>query len=115
MGSPRMGGFDVKQFLSFIQADGYEPLTVEAQVYQFSDPAVADEVAAKVTTDANSAKILGNVLKGDAFRPGQLFQLSDELNINQTDDKELFINTIMAASEDHAMGLFGQGYWADHW
>lgn len=113
--SPRMGGFDVKQFLSFIQADGYEPLTVEAQVYQFSDPAVADEVAAKVTTDANSAKILGNVLKGGAFRPGQLFQLSDELNINQTDDKELFINTIMAASEDHAMGLFGQGYWADHW
>lgn len=112
---PRMGGFDVKQFLSFIQADGYEPLTVEAQVYQFSDPAEAALVAAKVTTDANSADVLGNVLKGGAFRPGQLFELSDQLNINRTEDNALFINTIMAAAEDHAMGLFGQGYWGDHW
>lgn len=112
---PRMGGFDVKQFLSFVQADGYEPLTVEAQVYIFSDPAKAEKVAKEVATDAKSAEILGNVLKGGPFRPGQLFELSDQLNINRTDDNELFVNTIMAAAEDHAMGVFGQGYWADHW
>jgi hypothetical protein len=112
---PRLGGFDVKQFLSFIQADGYEPLTVEAQVYVFNDPTVADEVAKNVTTDASSAEILGNVLKGGAFRPGQLFELSDQLNINRTEDSALFINTILAASEDHSMAVFGQGYWADHW
>jgi len=112
---PRMGGFDVKQFLSFIQADGYEPLTVEAQVYVFNDPAKADEVAEKVTTDANSAEVLGNVLKGGAFRPGQLFELADQLNINRTKDNAMFVNTILAASDDHAMGVYGQGYWADHW
>jgi len=113
--APRMGAFDVKQFLSFIQADGYEPLTVEAQVYVYDDPAKADEVAKKVTTDASSAVILGNVLKGGAFRPGQLFELSDQLNINRTDDDSLFVNSILAEAEDHAMALFGQGYWADHW
>ncbi|VEU35779.1 unnamed protein product [Pseudo-nitzschia multistriata] len=112
---PRMGGFDVKQFLSFIQADGYEPLTVEAQVYVFSDHEKADEIAREVTVDAKSAKVLGEILKGGQFRPGQLFQLADQLNINRIDDDKLFLNTIMAASEDHAMALFGQGYWADHW
>merc|ERR1712238_265784 len=80
--APRMGAFDIKQFLSFIQADGYEPLTVEAQVFVYHDHAKADEVAKKVTKDAGSAVILGNILKGGTFRPGQLFSLSDQLNIN---------------------------------
>mmetsp|Transcript_43 Transcript_43/g.76 ORF Transcript_43/g.76 Transcript_43/m.76 type:complete len:1214 (+) Transcript_43:304-3945(+) len=111
---PRLGGFDIKQFLSFIQADGYEPLTVEAQIYIFSDHEKAAEVAKEVTTDATSAKTLGDILKGGQFRPGQLFALSDQLGINRVDDKK-FINTILAAAEDHAMALFGQGYWADHW
>lgn len=113
--SPRMGSFDVKQFLSFIQADGYEPLTVEAQVYVYEDPAKADEVAKKVTTDSNSAVILGNVLKGGTFRPGQLFDLADQLNINRTDDDSFYVNTILADAEDHAMAVYGSGYWADHW
>lgn len=30
--TPRMGSFVIRQFLSYIQADGYEPLTVEAVV-----------------------------------------------------------------------------------
>jgi len=112
---PRMGGFDVKEFLSFIQADGYEPLTVEAQVYIFHDPDEAEKTAKEVTTDARSAKILGEILKGGgAFRPGQLFQLSDQLGINHIDDAA-FVNTILAASEDHSMAQYGQGYWADHW
>jgi hypothetical protein len=112
---PRLAGFDIKQFLSFIQADGYEPLTVEAQVYVFNDPDIAEQIAKEVTTDSNSAKILGDVLKGGMFRPGQLFLLSDQLKINRTDDDAAFVNTILAASEDHSMAIFGEGYWADHW
>ena len=33
--TPRMGSFVIRQFLSYIQADGYEPLTVEAVVSSF--------------------------------------------------------------------------------
>lgn len=53
---PRMGSFDVQQFLSFIQADGYEPLTVEAVIYVYNDAKKAAEAAAKVTEDAESAE-----------------------------------------------------------
>jgi hypothetical protein len=110
-----MGAFDVKMFLSYIQADGYEPLTVQAVVYIFSDFDKADEIAKEVTTDANSAKILGEVLKGGAFRPGQLFALCEKLEINRTKDNDAFIQPIIANAEDRAMAVYGSGYWADHW
>jgi len=112
---PRLGGFDVKQFLSFIQADGYEPLTVEAVVFIFADELEARKVAAQVTTDDDSAQVLGDILSGGPFRPGQLFTLCDQLNINRTKDNDEFIQPIMAAAEDRAMAQFGTGYWADHW
>ena len=51
-----MGAFDVKMFLSYIQADGYEPLTVEAVAYMFEDKDLVKNLAAKLTKDANSAK-----------------------------------------------------------
>lgn len=111
---PRMGSFDIQMFLSFIQADGYEPLTVEAVVYRFKDFKKAEEITSKVTSDAKSAEVLLNVVKGGPFRPGQLFELCDQLEINISVSKEEFINTLLAESEDRAMAQFGQGYWADH-
>lgn len=112
---PRMGAFDIKMFLSYIQADGYEPLTVEAVVYRFEDSDKAVDVAKKVTNDAQSAKSLADILNGGPFRPGQLFVLAEELGINMGVSKDVFINTIVAQAEDRAMAVFGQGYWADHW
>lgn len=53
--SPRIGSFDVQEFLSFIQADGYEPLTVEAVVYLMHDESAAAKVSAEMTADAKSA------------------------------------------------------------
>eukprot|EP00339_Tiarina_fusa_P025335 CAMPEP_0117045698 /NCGR_PEP_ID=MMETSP0472-20121206/31617_1 /TAXON_ID=693140 ORGANISM="Tiarina fusus, Strain LIS" /NCGR_SAMPLE_ID=MMETSP0472 /ASSEMBLY_ACC=CAM_ASM_000603 /LENGTH=1223 /DNA_ID=CAMNT_0004757805 /DNA_START=135 /DNA_END=3806 /DNA_ORIENTATION=+ len=112
---PRLGSFNIKMFLSYIQADGYEPMTVEAVVYVIDDPDKAMEIAEQVTTDANSADILGKVLNGGPFRPGQLFALCEQLNINRTLDNDEFIQPIIAEAEDRAMAVFGQGYWADHW
>jgi len=112
---PRMGGFDVKQFLSYIQADGYEPLTVEAMAYLIEDPEVAQEVADKVCADERSNNILTAVLSGGAFRPGQLFALNDQLDIALKVDNDRFINEVMAAANATEMALYGSGYWADHW
>lgn len=114
---PRMGSFDIQMFLSYIQADGYEPLTVEAVVYRFSDPDIAKKIAMEVTADAESGKVLGEVLIGGPFRPGQLFELCDQLSIKRNPkytDAE-FLNMILEETEDRAMGVYGQGYWGDHW
>jgi hypothetical protein len=112
---PRMGSFNIQMFLSFIQADGYEPLTVEAVVYRFDDPQIAIDVAQAVTADAKSAEVLGNVLNGGPFRPGQIFSLCELLNINLSKTNEEVINLIVEKAEDRAMAVYGQGYWADHW
>mmetsp|Transcript_17204 Transcript_17204/g.39751 ORF Transcript_17204/g.39751 Transcript_17204/m.39751 type:complete len:1215 (-) Transcript_17204:108-3752(-) len=112
---PRMGSFDVKYFLSFIQADGYEPLTVEAPVYMYDDEAEADRVARLVTKDQNSANLMGGVLKGGTFRPGQLFDIADEIGVNRIDDDSLFMHTIIKSAIDRPMATFGEGYWGDHW
>lgn len=112
---PRLASFDVQMFLSYIQADGYEPLTVEAVIFLIEDKVKAKKVADHVTADAKSAKILTEVLVGGPFRPGQLFQLTEQLNIKIGVSNDEFINTVLAAAEDRAMGVFGQGYWGDHW
>ena len=58
---------------------------------------------------------LSNILMGGPFRPGQLFQLVDDLHINVTVSNEEFINTILAKAIDRPMAVYGSGYWADHW
>lgn len=112
---PRMASFDVQMFLSFIQADGYEPLTVEAVVYRYENADDAIEIAKRVTSDAKSAEVLGHVLNGGPFRPGQIFLLCDQLNISLSMKNEDVINTILEKAEDRAMAVYGQGYWGDHW
>jgi len=113
---PKVGAFDVKMFLSYIQADGYEPLTVEAVVYMFDDEDLVAEIAKRHTVDGDdSAKVLSDVLLGGPFRPGQLFKLIDDLNINVTSSNEDFVNDVVGKATDRAMGVYGTGYWADHW
>ena len=58
---------------------------------------------------------LTKVLTGGPFRPGQLFDLCDLLNITVSVSNEEFVNILVAGADDYAMAQYGQGYWADHW
>jgi len=113
--NPRIGAFDVKMFLSYIQADGYEPLTVEAVVYMFRDLDTIPAIATSVTADLQSSRVLEAILKGGPFRPGQLFDLVEQLGIHINVPKQDFLDTVVAAAESLPMAVYGQGYWADHW
>ncbi len=110
--TPRMGSFVIRQFLSFIQADGYEPLTVEAVAYMVEDHAQAARVAATIAADYNSSAIIGNILGGGIFRPGQLFALFEQIGVDLAVPKMQAIDEIMAISTETPMAVFGQGYWA---
>ena len=113
--SPRIGAFVVKQFLSFIQADGYEPLTVEAVAYLVNDSAKAARVAAIITKDDTSAKIVGDIIGGGTFRPGQLFTLFEQIGVSLSVSNQEAIDQIMAIAHETPMAVYGSGYWADHW
>ena len=110
--TPRMGSFVIRQFLSFIQADGYEPLTVEAVAYLVEDQAQAARVAATIAADYNSSAVIGNILGGGIFRPGQLFALFEQIGVKLAVPKMQAIDEILAISTETPMATFGQGYWA---
>ena len=110
--TPRMGSFVIRQFLSFIQADGYEPLTVEAVAYLVEDHAQAARVAATIAADYNSSAVIGNILGGGIFRPGQLFALFEQIGVKLAVPKMQAIDEILAISTETPMATFGQGYWA---
>jgi len=113
--SPRIGSFVVKQFLSFIQADGYEPLTVEAVAYLVEDPNQAARVASTITADSKSASIIQAIIGGGIFRPGQLFTLFEQIGVDLSVSKQRAIDELMAISTETPMAVYGSGYWADHW
>mmetsp|Transcript_27642 Transcript_27642/g.39532 ORF Transcript_27642/g.39532 Transcript_27642/m.39532 type:complete len:1235 (+) Transcript_27642:139-3843(+) len=114
---PRMASFDIRMFLSFIQADGYEPLTVEAVVFIIQDEATAQKVADATVSDPKSNEVLVNVLLGGPFRPGQMFDLLERLNImaNLDVEREEFLNILLSHCTSTPMAVFGTGYWGDHW
>lgn len=113
--NPRVGAFNIKMFLSYIQADGYEPLTVEAVVYMITNTNEIAAISSTLTEDEQSGKVLEAVLGGGPFRPGQLFKLVDQLNIKLKVDRDTFLDTVVGIAENIPMATFGQGYWADHW
>ena len=110
--TPRMGSFVIRQFLSFIQADGYEPLTVEAVAYLVEDHAQAARVAATIAAEYNSSAGLGHIWGGGLFRPGQLFALFEQIGVKLAVPKMQAIDEILAISTETPMATFGQGYWA---
>ena len=62
-----------------------------------------------------SAEVVGNIIGGGIFRPGQLFTLFEQLNVNLTVSNQRAIDEIMAISTETPMAVYGSGYWADHW
>lgn len=119
MFNPRMGAFDVRQFLSFIQADSYEPLTVEANTFKIESG--AEELATWAVGEGDGYKgpreALKDIFTGGSLRPGQLFQLMEdqEIKLKPGVSKQQFIDKFASQSSMAYSATFGDGFWADHW
>lgn len=94
---PEIGAFNLDQFVSLIQADGYNPLSIEGLKFHYQG-----------TTDGYS-KSLASLLE-KPFTPGMLATLLDH---EQTFD-ETFMKRILASSVVTVEANYGEGYWEDH-
>ncbi len=101
--APYTGGTTVKLFYSLIQADGYNPLSIEKITYSISDEKIA-ELEADINKSQNAGKIL-DTIKNKHFTPGKLAMVCED---------ELFERIIDSCDED-VNASFGEGYWTDHW
>ena len=84
--TPEVGKQNIRTFFELIQIDGYNPLSVDKQVFSY---------------------------QGRTFTPGELYQeLSESLPENEVDSR---FEAILAQSEEQIRAHFGEGYWCDHW
>ena len=117
--NPRIGSFNIRMFLSFIQADAYNPMTVEAVVFTIDNPKVCDRIAERSVGRADGHRAqreaLSGILQSGPFRPGQLFELMAHQNIELIVSPQDFIDMVTSASESSPMAVYKTGYWADHW
>lgn len=109
----------MKTFLSFIQADGYEPLEIQANVFTIDDLEVCKDIGSRAVGEADGNRAqreaLTGILNSGPFRPGQLFSLLEKQNINLIISRQEFIDMVAAAAEIAPMAVFRSGFWADHW
>ena len=117
--NPRIGAFNVKMFLSFIQPDGYEPLSVESVSFSIKNQDMCDDISVESVGHADGHRAQREALSGmlcsGPFRPGQLFRLIEEQNIFLIISRQEFIDKVAASAVSTPMAVYQTGFWADHW
>lgn len=94
---PEVGTTTIAQFASLLQADGYNPLSIEGIMFTFKGDVKAYPAA------------IQDVLKQE-FTPGQIANLAGQLNLPVMDT----VTKIIKESKYHFKATFGEGYWGDH-
>ena len=99
---PRIGSYNVRQFISYLQADGYNPLTVEAPSFTIRDLETCSQIARAAVGGADGHRAqretLTGILNAGPFRPGQLFQLMEDLHITLIISKQSFVDLVVAVA-----------------
>ncbi len=114
---PQVGDFNVHMFLSFVQADGYNPLTVASTNFVLT----ADDAAALVPNfgippDQTQSGVKMIALLTAAFRIGTLFQNIASQQITITQDPVEFLSSVLKVARQVPAAQYAQnGFWADHW
>ena len=123
---PRVDDFNVRFFMSLLQADGYNPLAVQGST--FTLPAAQRAAAlnylvrsegipmplADAHRDARPADEL-EALLSQPFTPGKLLKFIVDHDVQLSIPPQEFLDQVMSCAEQHLEARFGEGYWIDHW
>jgi hypothetical protein len=114
---PAVKDFNIRMFLSFVQADGYNPLTVATTNLRLK-PEDADEAirAAGLPSQETDSPAKLKLLLTSPFRIGTLFQLIKAQKISIGVDHKEFLNAVLSRASQIPAAQYAQnGFWADHW
>ena len=86
-----------------IQADGYNPLIIEAAAFTIQDINTCLRIAARAVGEADGhtaqREALAGILNGGPFRPGQLFQLMEDQNVDLIISRQDFVDLVAAEAK----------------
>ena len=105
---PYVGMFNIKQFASLLQLDGYNPLSVNGVSYFLKDFKTLADKHFK-----NNKKVLEPFFK-NRFTPGSLVNFIEQNEIEVLTSEEDYLSEFINASSPQIEAAFGEGYWVDH-
>jgi hypothetical protein len=112
--TPEVGDFNIRMFLSFCQADGFNPLTVATTNLRVPADKI-DSVIEQLQIPQDHVKVMKSLI-GKAFRIGQLFDDMKKDAITPGVDRETVLEIVASAATQEFAAQFAQnGFWADHW
>jgi len=111
---PSVYDYNVRQFLSYVQADGYNQLTVANAFFKIHDEYRITQIVSQLVPPGPNAVALSAMLSRP-FRPGQLFKNISLAGIKIPADREDVLNLVTKYAEQVPAGQYAQnGFWTDH-
>ncbi len=118
---PHIGDFNVRSFMSLIQADGYNPLVIQGSTFTLSAdqrahllrPATRNQAIPAPSPSAQRDAL--ERLLSQPFTPGQLLKFIVDHHVPLSVSPEEFLDQVMGRAEQQLEAMFGEGYWIDHW
>ncbi|GAB2318258.1 hypothetical protein IRB23SM22_05160 [Alkalibacterium sp. s-m-22] len=108
---PKVGDRNLRQFMSLIQLDGYNPLSIKTVKYVLRDTTI--DLTSYGLTEEQQVKWFQESEKG--FTPGSLKAFVEDNHIELTLPFEAFLTDVLSASTESLEAEHGEGFWSDHW
>jgi hypothetical protein len=108
--NPAVEKENIKSFFNLIQADGYNPLVVCPDRFDFNQDFTA---LSGFFNRYNMNKIKG-FLK-NSFTPGELFGFMESDGVMLRDSRENLLKAVLENSTKHSHAAHCEGFWIDHW
>jgi hypothetical protein len=105
--APQAGEFNIRMFMSLIQADGYNPLVINGLTFS-----IPEEQIGALLAYARQPEGLAPLFQRQ-FTPGEL--LDAALGAQVTIPVGEFLEQVFAQAEAHIQAQHGEGFWVDHW
>lgn len=106
--------FDIHNFFSLIQADGYNPLEIRPSTFVIPAEKQAEAVALLSEAVAGDPAPLVKVIQ-KPFTPGQISNTISKCQMNLKVDEDAFISQVLLLSDQQIEAGSVEGYWSDHW
>ncbi|QHE53653.1 cellobiose phosphorylase [Pontibacillus sp. HMF3514] len=110
---PEVGDYNIKLFMSLIQADGYNPLVVKGSYFEIIDQDDWSWLGSLMTCSDEFEYMKKRLAL--SFTPGGIMQAVVDRDMRVTVSPDEFLKVIFSKSRQEIDAEFGEGYWVDHW
>ena len=108
---PEVERFNIHQFASLLQLDGYNPLSINGIDYRIDDDHAIEGLIK--THFKGETEGLKGLLK-NVFTPGRLVNYIERHNIDVLTDTTTYLEAVMTKATPSINATFGEGFWTDH-